>query len=118
MVLSNPQGAAVAARDLTFELTPVSGSVNGVGNNLCITPSSGARLRLYYVSYNPSQSVQAGFRFGDAGILWLLNTLTIGGAVVAKDFGTRYVEGAVDESLYLYLDGAVATIWNAFYREA
>lgn len=100
------------------KLTPVSGSANGSGNNTLITPSSGKKLRIYYLAYNPSAAVECAFRFGAAGGLFLRNNLTQGGSVVAKDYGDgKYVEGAVDESLILNLSAAVATIWNVNYIE-
>ena len=99
-------------------LTPASGSVNGSGNNTLVTPTVGKKLRLAYISYNPSLAVEAGFRFGAAGTLFLRNKLTAGGSIVAKDFGDlRCLEGAIDEALILNLSVGVATIWNALYTE-
>lgn len=99
------------------ELTPASGSVSSSGNNTVVTPASGKYLRLAYASYNPALAVEAGFRFGAAGTLFLRNSVSAG-AVVAKDFGDmRCLEGAVDEPLILNLSVGVATIWNALYQE-
>lgn len=98
-------------------LTPTSGSVSGLGNNTLITPAAGKKIRLSYASYNPALAVEAGFRFGAAGTLFLRNSIGAG-SVVAKDFGDmRYLEGAVDEALILNLSVGVATIWNALYTE-
>ena len=97
---------------------PASGSVNGLGNNLCLTPSTGKALRLFYLSYNPSDALEAGFRFGPSGTLFLRHNLTVAGAVIAKEFGVnRFWQGEADESLFLNLSVAAPTIWNAFYRE-
>ena len=120
-----PTGAATQATLAALEtntakiaMTPVSGSVSGTGNNAVLTPSSGKKLRLHYASYNPSLAVEAGFRFGAAGPLFLRNSVGAG-AVIAKDFGDmRYLEGAVDESLFLNMVVGVACIWNAIYTEA
>ena len=99
-------------------LTIASGAVNSSGNNTLLTPSSGKALRCTYLSYNPSLAVEAAFRFGTNGALFLRNNLTTAGAVIAKDFGDfRYVQGAVNEALILNLSLAVSTIWNAFYVE-
>ena len=119
-----PTGAAtentLAAIDANTDLrllTTGSGSVTGIGNNTLLTPSSGKKLRLAYASYNPALAVEAGFRFGAAGTLFLRNSIGAG-AVVAKDFGDmRYIEGAVDEALILNLSVGVATIWNALFTE-
>ena len=120
-----PSGAALEAGHLAaidtstakLALTPASGSVTGLGNNTLITPASGKKIRLSYVSYNPALAVEAGFRFGAAGTLFLRNSIGAG-SVVSKDFGDmRYVEGAVDEALILNLSVGVATIWNALYVE-
>ena len=109
--------AAIDTSTTKLQLTPASGSVNGVGNNTLLTPSSGKKLRLSYASYNPALAVEAAFRFGAAGTLFLRNSLTVSG-VVSKDFGDmRYLEGAVDEPLILNLSLGVATIWNALYTE-
>lgn len=98
-------------------LAAASGSVSGVGNNTLITPTSGKKLRVAYLSYNPALAVECAFRFGAAGTLFLRNSL-LANSVVAKDFGDmRYVEGAIDESLILNLSLGVATIWNCFYQE-
>lgn len=99
-------------------LTALSGSASSLGNNLLITPTTGARLHIYYVSYNNSGVVEAAFRFGTAGTLFLRNNLVMAGSIVAKEFGTKYLAGAVNEALYLNLSQAVSTIWNVFYSEA
>jgi hypothetical protein len=99
-------------------LLVASGSANQSGNNSVITPSAGKRIRLAYVSYNPSGAVEAAFRFGSSGTLFLRNNLVTGGSVIAKDFGDfRYVEGGVDQPLMLNLSAAVTTLWNALYTE-
>ena len=99
-------------------LTAASGSVAGSGNNTLITPAAGKKVRCYYLAYNNALAVEAAFRFGAAGTLFLRNNLTAAGSVISKDFGDfRYVEGAVNESLILNLSLAVTTIWNAFYVE-
>ena len=62
--------------------------------------------------------IAATVRFGAAGPLFLRNSVGAG-AVIAKDFGDmRYLEGAVDESLFLNMVVGVACIWNAIYTEA
>lgn len=98
-------------------LTAASGSVASSGNNTLITPAAGKKLRVYYCSYNPALAVEAAFRFGAAGTLFLRNSITAN-SVIAKDFGAlRYVEGAVNEVFILNLSLAVSTIWNTFYVE-
>lgn len=98
-------------------LTPASGQVASSGNNLLITPSGGKALRIYYASYNPLGAVEAGFRFGAAGTLWLVNNVTAN-SVISKDFGDfRYLEGAVNQVLNLNLSLAVATNWTVLYKE-
>lgn len=98
-------------------LTSASGQASGSGNNTVVTPSSGKRLRIYYLSYNPLAAVEAAYRFGAAGTLFLRNNVTAN-SVIAKDFGDlRYLQGAVDEALILNLSSAVTTNWNAFYQE-
>lgn len=109
--------SSVGSMALTPRLMPASGSVSSAGNNACVTPASGKRLRVYYAAYNNSGAVEAAFRFGASGPLFLRNNLVMAGSIIMKEFGTKYVEGGIDEPLYLNLSGAVATIWNAFYVE-
>lgn len=116
--IGNASLASVDTKVSQRAQTPVSGSASSSGNNLLITPGSGKKLRISYLAYNPSASVEAAFRFGVAGNLFLRNSLTVGGSVIAKDYGDfRYIESAVNESLYLNLSGAVPTLWNVNYTE-
>ena len=116
-VASQSTLASVDANTALRSLTALSGSVNGLGNNTLITPTAGKKVRISYVSYNPALAVEAGFRFGAAGGLFLRNSVGAG-AVVAKDFGDmRYLEGAVNEALILNLSVGVAVIWNVLYQE-
>lgn len=102
----------------TGALTPASGQVSSSGNNTLLTPTSGKRLRVYYASYNPLTAVEAAFRFGAAGTLWLRNNITAN-SVISKDFGDlRYLQGAVNEAVLLNLSLAVNVNWNVFYVEA
>jgi hypothetical protein len=103
----------------------VSGTASSAGNNLVLAwPGEiGKHLRLHYVSYQPSAAVEVGFRFGTAGQIFLLNSITTGGSVVAKDFGDFRFIDAVRQSdstddLYLWLSAAVPTIYNIFYTKA
>lgn len=94
-----------------------SGQVSSGGNNTLLTPASGKKIRLFYVSYNPLLAVEAAFRFGAAGGLFLRNNI-VANSVIAKEFGvSRYKEGGLDEPLILNLSLAVACNWNVFYME-
>ena len=98
-------------------LSLASGQVSLSGNNTLITPTSGNKLRIYYCSYNPLLAVEAAFRFGASGTLWLRNNITAN-SVISKDFGdVKYVEGLVNEVLILNLSLAIATNWSCFYKE-
>lgn len=101
-----------------FQVSALSGTAAGSGNNTLLTPAAGKAVRLNYMCYNPSAGVTAAFRFGAAGSLFLLTTLTVGGSVIAKDFGAfRYLQGGVNEALILNLSSGVSTNWNIFYTE-
>lgn len=107
----------MASSSVVLALTTASGSASGSGNNTVITPASGKRLQVRYLSYNPVTAVECAFRFGTTGSLFFRNAVPAG-AIVAKDFGDhRCLTGAVDEVLILNLSAAVATIWNCFYNE-
>ena len=109
---------AIAVVSERLAIQAASGEVGDIGNNVLITPTKGQKLRLFYCSYNPSGGVEAAFRLGSTGELFLRNKLTVGGSVIAKDIGDlRYLEGSVDAPLILNLSAAVTTIWNAFYVE-
>lgn len=108
----------VSIAGVPIQLTPASGTVANSGNNTLITPAAGKKLRVYYLSYNPSAAVLIAFRFGAAGTQFIRNDIASAGAIVSKDFGDfRFVQGATDEALILNLGGAVSTLWNAFYVE-
>jgi hypothetical protein len=113
-----PGASAWKIEQTRVDLTPASGSVSSSGNNTLITPTAGMRLRVFYAAYNPSAAVEAAFRFGTSGTLFLRNNLTAGGSIVSKDFGEfRNITGGVDEPLILNLSSGVTTIWNCFYME-
>ncbi|OGO36717.1 MAG: hypothetical protein A2W35_17965 [Chloroflexi bacterium RBG_16_57_11] len=98
-------------------LSIAAGTASSSGNTTLITPASGKSVRVYYASYNNALAVEAGFRFGAAGTIWLKNNL-VANSVISKDFGDlRYVQGAVDEVLILNLSLAVSTNWTVFYVE-
>lgn len=116
--IGNTSLASVDTKVSQRKQIPTSGSVSSSGNNILVTPTAGTKLRISYLSYNPAASVEAAFRFGATGTLFLRNNLTVGGSVIAKDYGDfRYIEGAINESLYLNLTSGVATIWNVNYTE-
>ena len=99
-------------------LTYASGQTSTSGNTTLLTPASGKLIRVYYASYNPLLAVEAAFRFGATGTLWLRNNITAN-SVIAKDFGDfRFVQGTVGEVLILNLSLGVATNWNIMYVEA
>jgi hypothetical protein len=108
----------VAAIPGASALLSKSGLVSSAGDNTIVTPTNGKRLRLHYLSYNPDGAVEVGFQMGGSGVLILRNKLTVGGSIIAKDFGDyRYLQGAINDPLTLTLSAAVSTIWNVFYVE-
>lgn len=83
-------------------------------------------IRLFYLSYNVSTAIEIiGFRWGPTPGTWtselppeyfLHNTLTVAGAVIAKEFGDhKYWEGGRGEALYLRSNGVADICWNAAY---
>lgn len=112
-------GIERVAEQRDIKLIPVSGVVSSAGNNTCVTPASGKKLRVYYLGYNPSAPVEAAFRFGASGGLFLRYNIAVANSIIMKDTGDseKYFEGLIDEALILNLSSAVATIWNAHYEE-
>jgi hypothetical protein len=93
------------------------GEATASGNTTVVTPATGKKLHIGYLSYNPLTATQCAFRFGASGDLFLMNRVMATG-IVAKDFGDlRYMEGGVNEALILNLGDAVSTLWNVFYVE-
>lgn len=116
-VFLNPAGQLLVDVTGAVQLIPASGVVSSAGNNALVTPSAGKRLRLAYVSYNPAADVEAAFRLGAAGPLWLRNQAPAG-SIISKDLGdAKHITGAPNDPLYLNLSAAVSTIWNALYIE-
>lgn len=112
---TQPVSGTVAVDKL--QLFMASGSASASGNNTLLTPGAGKKLRVSYLSYNPVLAVEAAFRFGASGGMFLRNSV-VAGSVIAKDVGDlRYIEGAVDEPLILNLSLAVATMWNVLFVE-
>jgi hypothetical protein len=99
-------------------LLKVANGVTSASGLTTVVPFvSGKTLRIHYLSYNPSAPVTVSWNLGGVGTI-LANTLTIGGAIIAKDFGDfHYVECAFESNLQLELSAAVSTNWTAFYTE-
>ena len=94
-----------------FVLTADSGTVTTSGNTTLITPASGLRVRVFYLSYNnTAATVEAYFAFG--GTSFLKNKV-LANSVIAKDFGDfRCIQGSVDQALVINLDVATTVNWN------
>ena len=94
-----------------------SGQAVNTGDNTCITPTAGTRLRCFYLSYNPYTPVEAAFKFAAGGTLFLKNNVN-GLSVIAKDSNAfRFIQGAKDEALILNLSVGATVNWNVFYIE-
>lgn len=109
-------GIARVGSDDGIVLTPASGIVSASGLSACITPTSGRKLKIYYLAYNCLADVEAYFQFGSSSTHFLRNNI-VAHSVIAKDFHGKLIEGLVDEPLNIVLSVAVSVIWNAFYRE-
>lgn len=100
----------------TLSVSWVSGLISTSGGAL-VTPASGKKLRVYYVSYNPELvETELGLQFG-SGTLFLYNKVQAG-SIIAKDFGdTRYLQGGINESLNIYIGTFSNVYFNVFYTE-
>lgn len=113
--MSGPSVSSTSGR--VGKLDVAAGEATASGNTTCVTPSAGKRLRIFYLTYNPTQAAVVAWRFGATGTLFLRNDL-LANSVIAKDLGDlRYLEGAVDQPLILNLSAAVPTYWTVFYQE-
>ena len=99
-----------------FILTANSGQVTTSGNSTLVTPASGNRLRIFYLSFNnTTATVECYFAFGSTQFL---RNNVLANSVIAKDFGDfRCIQGAVDQALVLNLSVATTVNWNALYVE-
>ena len=97
-------------------LTPKSGQVTASGNTTLVTPASGKRLRVFYLSFNnTTTTVECYFAFGT---MQFLRNNVLANSVIAKDFGDfRCIQGAVDQALVLNLSVATPVNWNVLYVE-
>lgn len=125
-----------------YALQPASGSAVGLATvwpgeyeSVILAPVSPLRrLRLFYLSYNPSVACEVmGFQFGptpetfileDEQIDWfrnnrfLRNLIVVGGTVIAKEFGdNKYWQGGIGEKLYLVVKSAAPVVWNVMFVE-
>jgi len=80
--------------DLTF---------TAAGNQTVWTPATGKKIRLKFVSMEVDADVDLGLRFGSTGTIYYLRTTS--GVYAANLIGCN-IEGAVDETLYVYASGA------------
>lgn len=109
---------AVSAATVLTTLLYASGTASSSGNTSIVTPTAGKKVQLRYISYNPLAVNDVYFRFGVAGTKILYNSIVAAGSIITKDFGDfRYIEGAINEVLYINLLNAASTIWNIFYTE-
>lgn len=104
--------------NITGVLPLLIASGKATGNAVCATPSSGKKLRIYYLAYQPLTQMEVWFNFGVSATK-ILYTRPVADGIVAKDFGeARYIQGNTDEALNLNVQlGAVTTYWNVFYIE-
>jgi len=101
----------------------LAANTNTSGDTIVATPASGKKIRLwwYNMGAHPANSahVVAGLKFGVSGTPFNETPLSQYGAATAHSFksGRSYIEGAVDESLYIALDTAQLVYVNIDYEE-
>jgi hypothetical protein len=94
-----------------------------------LTPSSGKKLRIHYISYCVTNQIDTlsaanpsvvGFKFNNHSNTdyFLYNRIVFSGTTIAKDFGDfRYIEGDVNEALNYYQELSLHSFINIFYTE-
>ncbi|HEX4843182.1 MAG TPA: hypothetical protein VFV57_05885 [Limnobacter sp.] len=93
------------------------------GNTVVVTPSSGKAVRLWWYNITAdadnTAKVVSGLRFGAAGAFIYRSSLSKYGQGTAHSFksGNSYVQGAVDEALFVNLDVAQLVYVNIDYEE-
>lgn len=89
----------------------LSQTVSTSGNTTLITPTSGRRVRLFYVLMNAdganAADVTSAVRFGASGSL-VYPVCLKAGSIFARNIGAgrRYVQGAINEALIANLSAA------------
>jgi hypothetical protein len=105
-VLYNPDGSNFTLPVDTYSVISVTSATSG--SSLIVTPTTGSYLRLHYVALNAdggnAADVTSAVCFSATGSLIYKMSLKPG-SIFARNVGAgrRYLEGAVDESLYLNL---------------
>ena len=96
-------------------VTSVEATASASGNTLVKTPSSGKKLRVYSYKYSGGSDVTGvlcGLRFTTTGTIFGIARIVTDGHAFAHNVagGNGYIEGGVDESLYINL-GAAQTVY-------
>ena len=113
----------VSVVDSEGAITPIAVTATAAGTAVCITPSSGKAIRLwwYNVGAHPSNTapVLAGLRFGIGGTDFFKAALSQYGASASHSFkaGKSYYQGPVDTPLYINLNTAQTVLGNFDYQE-
>jgi hypothetical protein len=102
----DPVTGTVTVADITKTVTPISGATTAGGNTIVRTPASGMSVRLKDIFiWNCSAADRwVGLRFGWTGSLHF-PALLASKTGFAKNIVGGNIQGAVDETLYLYASG-------------
>ena len=110
-----------AAKDRTISsvdatATPVQINIDALNGNssALVTPASGKKIRVKFISLEHSAAVDIGYRFGAAGTIYYLRIAA--GVYVSNLIGCNN-EGAADAALYLNSSGATNVKGYILYSE-
>jgi hypothetical protein len=104
-----------AVNTVDKSMTSTEATANTSGNTLVKTPASGKKLRVYSYKYSGGSDVTGvlcGLRFTTTGTIFGTARIVTDGHAFAHNVagGNGYIEGGVDESLYVNL-GAAQTVY-------
>ena len=110
-----------AAKDRTISsvdatATPLQINITGLNGNssALVTPASGKKIRVKFISLEHSAAVDIGYRFGAAGTIYYLRITA--GVYVSNLIGCNN-EGSADAALYLNSSGATNVKGYILYSE-
>lgn len=97
--------------------------VTTAGETLVLTPAAGKAVRIWFYAVvaraTNSAEVEVALRWGAAGTNFLITSLSQYGGAYAHSFkaGDAFIQGAVDQSVYIDLSGAQVVYVNMDYEE-
>lgn len=115
--MSSVDGIERSSTDTQRLLDSFTGVISSSGDNLIRTPASGYRIRIKWLSVEPLAPVTFYFKWGTSGKIFYTFNIVTGGSIIMRDIKERFLQGLINELLYINLSAPVSTIWNLDLEE-